>query len=193
MATENIIKRRQLVVDPEFQYGLIAKFAVLVVIILVSSLILLTFIYNEFVNIVLPVSLGVGGETFIDIENLVNLSDLIGPILFVIFLSVTISCTVLFVLGVRITHRMTGPVYRMRSDISDMTDGDLRKKVSVREKDYFQLLAADIDRLRLQWLNSITELKKINGQLIEISNEEQKELLGRSDKIFSDLVKTVSQ
>ena len=193
MATENIIKRRQLVVDPEFQYGLIIKFAALVVIILVSSLILLTFIYNEFVNIVLPVSLGVGGETFLDVSKLVNLSDLIGPVLLVIFLSVSISCTTLFILGVRFTHRMTGPVYRLRSDITDMTDGDLRKKVSVREKDYFQFLAAEIDRLREQWLNSVTELKTINRQLIGISNDEQKELLGRSDRIFSDLLKTVSQ
>jgi len=193
MATENIIKRRQLVVDPEFQYGLIIKFAALVVIILVSSLILLTFIYNEFVNIVLPVSLGVGGETFLDVSKLVNLSDLIGPVLLVIFLSVSISCTTLFILGVRFTHRMTGPVYRLRSDITDMTDGDLRKKVSVREKDYFQFLAAEVDCLRQKWHDSVTELKTINRQLIGISNDEQKELLGRSDRIFSDLLKTVSQ
>jgi len=192
MDTEKIIKRRQLVVDPKFQFGLIIKLAALVTIILISSLILLTFIYNEFINTALPLLLGAGGDTSLDIANLINLSNLIGPVMLVLFLSVTISCLTVFILGVRFTHRMAGPVYRLRSNIADMTDGDLGKKVSFREKDYFQFLATDIDRLREQWHNSVTELKAINRQLNDISNEEQKELLGRSDKIFFDLLKTVS-
>ena len=110
----------------------------------------------------------------------------------VIFLSVSISCVTVFILGVRFTHRMAGPVYRLRSNIAEMADGNLGKKVSIRENDYFQSLAAEIDRLREQWHNSVAELKTINRQLNDISNEEQKELLGRSDTIFSDLLKTVS-
>ena len=192
MDTEKIIKRSQLIVDPKFQYGLIIKFAALVAIILISALVLLTLIHNEFINTALAISLGAGGETSLDVANLINLSDLIGPVMLVIFLSVTISCTTVFILGVRFTHRMAGPVYRLRSDIAEMTDGALGKKVSIREKDYFQFLAADIDRLREQWHNSVAELKTINRQLNDISNEEQKELLGRSDTIFSDLLKTVS-
>jgi methyl-accepting chemotaxis protein len=192
MGTENIIKRSQLVVDPKFQYGLIIKFAALVVIILISSLILLTFIYNEFVNTALPLLLGAGGETTLDVANLINLSDLIGPVLLVVFLSVTISCLTVFFLGVRFTHRIVGPVYRLRSNISEMTDGELGNKIAFRENDYFQFLAADIDRLREQWLNSVTELKTIHKQLNDIASEEQKKLLGRSDTIFSDLLKTVS-
>jgi len=192
MDTETIIKRRQFVVDPKFQYGLIMKFTALVIIILISSLILLTFIYNEFVNNLLPVSLGTGGDAALDIANLVNLSDLIGPVILVIFLSVTISCVTVFVLGVRFTHRVAGPVNRLRSNIAEMADGDLGKKVSIREKDYFQSLALEIDRLREQWYKSVTELKTINRQFNDISNEEQKELLDRSDTILSDLLKTVS-
>ncbi len=192
MDTEKIIKRRQLVVDPKFQYGLIIKFAALVAIILISSLILLTVIYNEFFNTVLSISLGAGGEASLDVANLINLSDLIGPVMLVIFLSVSISCVTVFILGVRFTHRMAGPVYRLRSNIAEMADGNLGKKVSIRENDYFQSLAAEIDRLREQWHNSVAELKTINRQLNDISNEEQKELLGQSDKIFSDLLKTVS-
>ena len=192
MDTTKQIKRRQFVVDPNFQYGLIIKFAALVIIILVSSLILLTFIYNDFISTVLPISLGAGGVTSLEVAHLVNLSDLMWPITLVILLSVTISSITLFLLGVRYTHRMAGPVYRLRYDIAEMTDGDLGKKVSIRENDYFQSLAAEIDRLREQWHNSVAELKTINRQLNDISNEEQKELLSRSDKIFSDLLKTVS-
>ena len=192
MDTKKTIKRRQLVVDPKFQYGLIIKFTVLVTLILISSLVLLTFIYNDFISTVLNISLGAGEVTSFEVAHLVNLSDLIWPVMLVILLSVTISSITVYILGVRFTHRMAGPVYRLRNNIVEMADGDLGKKVSFREKDYFQFLAADIDRLRQQWHNSVTELKTINSQLNDISNEEQKELLGRSDKIFSDLLKTVS-
>ena len=192
MDTEKIIKRSQLIVDPKFQYDLIIKFAALVTIILISSLILLTLIYNEFIDTALAISLGAGGESSLDVANIVNLSDLIRPVMLVIFLSVTISCTTVFILGVRFTHRMAGPVYRLRCNIAEMIDGDLGKKVSLREKDYFKSLAADIDRLRRKWHDSVKELKTINRQLNDISNEEQKQLLDRSDTIFSDLLKTVS-
>ena len=192
MDTKKTIKRRQLVVDPKFQYGLIIKFTVLVTIILISSLVLLIFIYNDFISNVLNISLGTGGVTSFEVAHLVKLSDLIRPVMLVILLSVTISSITVYILGVRFTHRMAGPVYRLRSNIAEMADGDLGKKVSIREKDYFQSLATEIDRLREQWHNSVTELKTINSQLNDISNEEQKELLGRSDKIFSDLLKTVS-
>ena len=192
MDTKKTIKRRQLVVDPKFQYGLIIKFTVLVTLILISSLVLLTFIYNDFISTVLNISLGAGEVTSFEVAHLVNLSDLIWPVMLVILLSVTISSITVYILGVRFTHRMAGPVYRLRNNIVEMADGDLGKKVSFREKDYFQFLAADIDRLRQQWHNSVTELKTINRQLNDISNEEQKELLGQSKTILSDLLKTVS-
>ena len=192
MDTKKTIKRRQLVVDPKFQYGLIIKFTVLVTLILISSLVLLTFIYNDFISTVLNISLGAGEVTSFEVAHLVNLSDLIWPVMLVILLSVTISSITVYILGVRFTHRMAGPVYRLRNNIVEMADGDLGKKVSFREKDYFQFLAADIDRLRQQWHNSVTELKTINRQLNDISNEEQKELLGQSKTILSGLLKTVS-
>jgi signal transduction histidine kinase len=151
----------------------------------------LTLIYNKFIGIVLPTSLETGGVTSFEITHLTNLSDLIWPVMLVILISVTISSIAVYVLGVRFTHRIAGPLYRLRNNIAEMTDGDLGKKVSFREKDYFQFLAADIDCLRQQWHNSVTELKTVNGQLNDISNEEQKELLGRSNTILSDLLKTV--
>jgi len=192
MDTKKIIKRRQFVVDPKFQYGLIIKFAVLVTIVLISSLVLLTLIYNKFISVVLPASLETGGVTSFEITHLVNLSDLIWPVMLVILMSVTISSITVYILGVRFTHRMVGPLYRLSKIIAEMTDGDLGNKVSFREKDYFQFLAADIDCLRQKWHDSVTELKTINRQLIDTSNEEQKEQLGRSNRILSDLFKTVS-
>ena len=191
MDTKKTIQRKQLVVDPAFQYGLIIRFAVLVTIVLISSLVILTIIYNKYIGVVLPTSLETGGVTSFEITHLVTLSDLIWPVMVVILISITISSIAVYVLGLRFTHRIAGPVYRLRNSIAEMTDGDLGKKISIREKDYFQFLAADIDCLRQQLHDSVTELKTVNGQLNDISNEEQKELLGRSDTILSNLLKAV--
>lgn len=192
MDTKETTKRRQLVVDPKFQYGLIIRVVGLITIILILSLILLTIIYNNYISNVLPISLGAGGIASSEVAQLVHLSDFIGPIMLVVFLSVTMSGIAVQLLGVRFTHRVAGPVYRLRSCIAEMTAGDLTKEVRFREKDYFQLLASDVDRLRVQWHNSLIELKTINRQLHEISNEEQRELLSRSETLLSDLLKKVS-
>lgn len=193
MDTEKTIQRRQqFVVDPKFQYGLIVRFILLVTIVLVLSLVLLTYIYSHYISIVVPISLATGGVTSFELTPFVNLSQLIWPIILVILLSVTIASIAMYFLGVRFTHRMAGPVYRLRKNIAEMAEGDLGGKIAFREKDHFQYLAADIDSLRQQWHNYIAELKTINRQLNDMSNGEQKELLSRSNTILSDLLKDVS-
>jgi len=87
---------------------------------------------------------------------------------------------------------MAVPVYRLRKDIAEISDGDLDKKVSIREKDYFQFLATDIDYLRQQWHESAKELKTISQKLNDASEQEKKELLDRLNTILSDLLKIVS-
>jgi len=142
------IHRRQFVVDPKFQYSLIIKFAVLVTIILIASLVFLTFIYSKITSVAIPISVETGGVTSFGATQFIKLSELIWPVILVILLSVIITSITVYFLGVLFTHRMAGPIYRLRNDIAEMTDGDLEKKVSIRDKDYFQLLATDIDCLR---------------------------------------------
>ena len=184
------IQRRQLVIDPKFQYGLIIKFIILVTIALIASLVLLAFVYSKFANIALPVSVETGGVVSFDATQFINISELIWP---VVLLSVIVSGVAIYIFGLFFSHKMAGPVYRLRNDIAEMTEGDLERKVSLREKDYFQLLATDINSLRQHWHDSILDMKTINKKLNDVSdNDEQKKLLGRFNLILSDLLKTVS-
>lgn len=192
MVTDKAIQRRQFIVDRRFQYGLIVKSVVLVSVVLIVSLILLAFIYNKLIDVALPVSVETGEVLSFGTTQLIKLSDLIWPVMVVILLSVIISSIVVYFLGVLFTHRMAGPVYRLRSDIAEMTEGTLEKKVVFREKDYFQLLAADIDCLRQQWHGAVTELKEIQQKLHDAGDGEKKDLLDRFDLILSDLLKSVS-
>ncbi len=189
MNTTTTMQRRQLVVDPKFQYGLIIKFVILVTIVLVASIALLAFVYSKFANIALPVSVETGGVVSFGATQFINLSELIWPVM---LLSVIVSGAAIYIFGLFFSHKMAGPVYRLRTDIAEMTDGDLERKVSLREKDYFQLLATDINCLRQHWLDSILEMKTINKKLNDISNEDQKEQLDRFNTILSGLLKTVS-
>jgi methyl-accepting chemotaxis protein len=189
MNTTKTIQRRQLVVDPKFQYGLIIKFVILVTIILIASLALLAFVYTRFANIALPVSVETGGVVSFGATQFINLSELIWPVM---LFSAIISGVAICIFGLYFSHKMAGPVYRLRNDITEMTDGDLERKVSLREKDYFQLLATDINCLRQHWHDSILEMKTINKKLNDVANGEQKELLDRFNRILSDLLKTVS-
>ena len=190
MNTTTTIQRRQLVIDPKFQYGLIIKLIILVTIALIASLVLLAFVYSKFANIALPVSVETGGVVSFDATQFINLSELVWP---VVLLSVIVSGVVTYIFGLFFSHKMAGPVYRLRNDIAEMTEGDLERKVSLREKDYFQLLATDINSLRQHWHDSILDMKTINKKLNDVSdNDEQKKLLGRFNTILSDLLKTVS-
>ena len=189
MNTTKTIHRRQLIVDPQFQYGLIIKFVIIVTIVLIASLGLLTFVYSKFTNIALPVSVETGGVVSFGATQLINLSELILPVM---LLSAIISGVAIYIFGLFFSHKMAGPVYRLRNDIAEMTAGDLERKVSLREKDCFQLLATDINCLRQHWYDSILEMKTINKKINAVSNEVQKELLGRFNTILSDLLKTVS-
>ena len=190
MNTTTTIQRRQLVIDPKFQYGLIIKFIILVTIVLIASLGLLAFVYSKFANIALPVSVETGGVVSFDATQFINLSELVWP---VVMLSVIVAGVVIYIFGLLFSHKMAGPIYRLRNDIAEMTEGDLERKVSLRKKDYFQLLATDVNSLRQHWHDSILDMKTINKKLNDVSdNDEQKKLLGRFNTILSDLLKTVS-
>jgi len=192
MNTMKLFQRRQLVVDPKFQYSLIARFVVLESIVLIVSLILLAFVFNRFINISLPISADTGGVLSFGANTSIRLSDEIHIVLAVMLLSIVIGTIGMYVFGVSVSHRIAGPVQRLRKYIAAMRSGDLNKEVSFREKDFLKPLATDINSLRRQWHDSIMELHGINNQLYAISNSDQQELLDRSDKILRDLLKNVS-
>ena len=192
METIGLVQRRQLVVDPKSQYGLILKLIFMMSVILLVSITLYTILFNVFSNFALPVSVENGGVMYFGEIQSFTLSDEIQLAMAVLLLSTIIGGFGIYVYGVFITHRMAGPAYRLKGFIDEMNHGDLESKISLRDKDYFQFLATDINCLRQKWHDSILELENINKKLNEGATGEQKELLERSSKILSDLLRKVS-
>ena len=191
METMGLIQRRQFVVDPKFQYGFILKSIFLMAVVLIVSLVLLTIVFNLFINIGLPVSVENGSVLSFGAIRSIMLPEEIRLLAAVMAFSVIIASIGVYIFGVSSSHRLIGPVLRLRNYVNEMNNGGLDKKVSLREKDYFQALATDINCLRQHWHDSVLELQNINEQLNEVANGEQKELLGRSNKILSGLYKKI--
>jgi len=56
----------------------------------------------------------------------------------------------LFVWGVIITHRLTGPLLRLQRDVNEMAKGSAKTRLSVRRDDYLGPLVNSINKLLIK-------------------------------------------
>lgn len=155
-------KRRKYIVDNDFQYGLIRKFAVITAFIVAGSLSFLVLVFYKYgdmqIDIVQPYPFDLS-ECLKNIENITSYSllSLLWPVLSICLFG-TIIFTIVF--SVIISHRMAGPVYRMRMLLSSMAQGDLSSPVSsLRRKDEFKHLFTEIHKVKEYWRSQIQELQ----------------------------------
>ena len=179
-------KRRQYIVDTRFQYSLMSKFAILTACVVIGSLSFLVLVYRKYgdiqVSVVQPVPFGLldslvnnegaGTYTLLDLLWPVLAICLVGTIIFTFFFSLIVS------------HRMAGPVYRMRNLLGEMAKGDLSHPVScLRKKDEFKHLFADINTVKEHLRLQIQELQLLCRELGKNGTQEQH--LKRIKKIAS--------
>ncbi len=163
-------KRRQYIVDTKFQYSLMSKFAILTACVVTGSLSILVLAYHKYgdiqVSVVQPIPFGLF-DSLVDNEGAgtYTLLDLLWPVLAICLIS-TIIFTFFFSLIV--SHRMAGPIYRMRNLLGEMAKGDLSSPVSrLRKKDEFKHLFADINDVKERWRLQIQELQVACRELDE--------------------------
>jgi len=169
-------KRRQYIVDSRFQYNLISKFAILTAFVVIGSLSFLVLVYYKYgdvqVSIVQPNPFG-QADSVVDNEAMFTtytLLDLLWPVL-----SICLAGTIIFTFffSVIVSHRMAGPVYRMRKLLEEMAHGDLSRPVSrLRRKDEFKHLFTDINNVKECWRLQIQELQSACRKLGEDRSQE---------------------
>jgi len=163
-----------------------SKFAILTACVVIGSLSFLVLVYHKYgdiqVSVVQPVPFGLldslvnnegeGTYTLLDLLWPVLAICLVGTIIFTFFFSLIVS------------HRMAGPVYRMRNLLGEMAKGDLSHPVSrLRKKDEFKHLFADINTVKEHLRLQIQELQLSCRELGENGTQEQH--LKRIKKIVS--------
>ncbi|MBW1801959.1 MAG: hypothetical protein JRJ85_14650 [Deltaproteobacteria bacterium] len=155
------LKRKQYIVDPEFQYGLIRKIAILAGLMVLMSFAFLALVHYFYGDIRLeiiqpdPFDSSAGIKT---IQENKTLTELLWPVLAgCLFVTVVVT----FLYGVLISHRMAGPIFRLRRILSEMAEGELRGDVRIRKKDDFQHLADTINELKTHLRTSFETLRNL--------------------------------
>ena len=124
--------RRQYLIEPSFQIKFIVKFCVVVII---GSLLIGGSVFFLTRN-----------STTVAIENTKVLvkptSDFILPSLLIAILIVSaFTAFGVLILSLHTSHKIAGPIFRLRKEIYLMQKGDMTQDFSIRDKDQLQILA----------------------------------------------------
>jgi signal transduction histidine kinase len=168
-------KRRTYLIDKKFQLGFIFKFCLVVVI---SSILI--------GGILLGLSQNSTTVAIVDTKVVVKkTADFIFPIALQTIILVTIfSSLAVIILAGLVSHRIAGPLYRMRKEIDGLKEGDLCRNFTIRTKDQLQGLAQSLNDMGAVLKHRQSEIReksnKIRLYLRQkeglISGEEKKEL-----------------
>ncbi|MCK4463420.1 MAG: hypothetical protein KAU58_03815 [Candidatus Omnitrophica bacterium] len=189
MPEKTINRRRNYFIDKSFQSKFIIKFCTLTII---ASLLtgFLIYYFNQ-------------KTTTVAFENLKvvvkSTSDFILPIVLQILVIVTILIGIGAVVVTLFTsHKIAGPLYRLKKELEKMKNGDLSSPVQIRSGDQLQRIASEFGDMRLGFRDSISSLKEswssIKIILLKLKSEtreeeEKKRLEDYINKIDSELAK----
>lgn len=152
-------KRKKYIVDPEFQYGVIRRITILALLIVLMSFTFLSIVHYRFGDVKVEVSqpdpFSKSG-IFTSSDKPKTLVQLLWPVM-----AVCLGGTLIvnFIFGMIMSHRMAGPVYRIKKKINKMAEGDFRGELKLREKDDFQSLAERINNLNLELQGMVFSLR----------------------------------
>ncbi len=176
------MKRKHYLIDKDFQLGFILKFCVIIIF---SSLVIGGLVFYLTRN-----------STTVAIENtrvsVKSTADFILPVLVLTVAVVAFFSTlVLSVTALIISHRIVGPLYRLRKGIDVLRDGDFTKEFHVRNKDNLKDLAKSLTEMSGELRNRHIDLKKKSGQLKEFLKERNYNLSFDDKERFSEMLEEI--
>ena len=131
-------KRKKYFIDRSFQTKFILKFCVVVVI---SSMFVggLIFLLSQ-------------GSTTVAIENskvmVKKTSDFLLPTLVVTVIVVSVfSALVVLILTLVVSHKISGPLYRLKKEIDYMKEGDFTRNFNIREDDQLKEVSKSLSEM----------------------------------------------
>jgi len=178
-------KRRQFIVDPAFQYRLIRRIMGLALLMIAMSIAFLVVVYAMYGDIQFqlaqpdPFASGNGTGSLVVQKSLLGL---LWPIL-AICLGIAVLVTLVF--GVLVSHRMAGPVFRIRRVLGEMQEGNLQGDIHLRRKDDFKSLAESINEMKRNWRETVKALRSVQRQLEAVDTGPCREPLDKLDNVLS--------
>ena len=146
-----MIKRRNYFIDKKFQTNFIFKFCLIVVagsLLIGAILLALT-----------------AGTTTVAIENtkvsVKNTADFLWPIIIITLLLVTLfSGLAVGILSLLISHKISGPLYRIKEEVKKLRSGDLTANFHIRKGDQLQELANDLKEMSANLQDKLKQMKE---------------------------------
>ncbi|MFC1658857.1 HAMP domain-containing protein [Candidatus Omnitrophota bacterium] len=155
-------KRKQYFIDKGFQTRFILKFCAIVII---SSLLIagLMFLLSQ-------------NSTTVAIENtqvvVKRTADFILPVMAgTLLIAALLSAAAVIVVTLLASHKIAGPLFRLKKEIDILKDADLTRNFSIRSKDQLQALAKSLKEMSDSLRNKQTELKNKCAVLISYLKE----------------------
>lgn len=132
-------KRKTIVINPAYQYGLAGRLAGWVVFIMVMAMLAFYLLAQN----ILSLTLLKYEITVEDPANLVLIHSF--PSVIAYLLVVAIFTGLLALLVIRYTHRVWGPIYRFQKTVEELRQGNLALKIVLREGDSCERLATELN------------------------------------------------
>ncbi len=147
----NVYKRKQYLIDVPYQTQFMFKFSALVA--------LTSFLVGLFIFFLTQ------GSTTVAIEKtriyVKPTSDFILPVLCLTVISVAvIAAVVVMAMTLFISHRIVGPIFRLKNQIGLIKNGSLKRNFTTREKDQLKDLAKCLQDMSDALLGRHEQLKK---------------------------------
>jgi methyl-accepting chemotaxis protein len=182
MSYSHAYHRKQYLIDKKFQLTFIMKFCAIVIL---ASLAIGALIFYLSRN-----------STTVAIENtrvfVKPTSDFILPqvVITVIVVSVIFS-SILFAMALIATHRIAGPMYRLRREIDNVRSGDLTSAFIIRDKDQLKGLAKSLSDMGVVLRQKHVDLKARTDTLRSFLKEKNYSVSFEDKERFSTLLKDI--
>jgi signal transduction histidine kinase len=150
------IRRKNYLIDKDFQISFISKFCAIVIF---SSFVVGALVFYSTRN-----------STTVAIENtrviVKSTADFIFPVLILITAVVAFFSSILLsLMALIISHRILGPLYRLRKEIDMLKEGDFTKQFQIRNKDNLKDLAKSLAEMSGTLRRRHFELKRRSDHL----------------------------
>ena len=159
------VKRKQWIVEPAFQYGMIRKIACMAALLIIMALSFLTWVnvlYGDLqFELVQPDPFGAAAAVG-TLSARPTLIDLLWPVMGA---CVVLTVAATFFFGIIISHRMAGPVFRIRRELQQAVGGDLRGDVILRKADDFKSLAGAVNAWKTSMRTVVRALRDVQRGL----------------------------
>lgn len=143
-------KRRNYFIDKQFQSKFVLKFCGVVI---VSSLVIGVIIF--FMS---------RGSTTVAIENthviVKKTADFILPVVIdTLLLTAMFSALAVAIISLLVSHKISGPLFRLKREIDEVKNGDLGRNFNIRSDDQMQALALSLNEMAISLRGKYVRLK----------------------------------